>query len=73
MKCYNLGNDIITDESVKLLTNLDSFTMYNNEQITNESIKCLTNLIYIDYDYDNERISRESLKFLTNLSFLTIY
>ena len=50
-------NTIITDKSVKCLTNSTSLNLYCNTKITDESIKCLPNLTSLDLSFNNTKIT----------------
>ena len=58
-------NDIITDSSVSLLTNITSLDLFYNDTITDSSLSLLTNIINLNL-YCNDTITESSFSLLTN-------
>ena len=71
--CLIAPNDrTLTDDKIKLLTNLTHIDLSDNENITDEGIKHLTNLIYL-YLVCNTNITDEGIKPLINLTYLYLF
>lgn len=62
---------LITDRSIKILTNLRTLHLESDANITDESLTALTNLTDLDLSH-NKMITNNGLKTLTNLTTLIL-
>lgn len=71
LRILDLSYTPVTNDNLKILTNLHSLSVYRCSLITDDSIKYLTNLHMLDVCHCN--ITDESLRSLANLTHLILF